>query len=109
MKAVLVVLTNPSSADREDEYNEWYDDIHLGEVCQIPGITSAKRYSLSPTQLDPPSSLGTDGYLALYEIETDDLAQVAKELVARSVDGRFRMTDALRSDPPPTAVLFEAR
>jgi hypothetical protein len=109
MKALLVVLTHPSSAEREDEYNTWYDDVHLGEVCQIPGITGAKRYSLSPVQLDPPSSLGDDGYLALYEIETDDVAQVAKELTARSIDGRFRMSDALRSDPPPTAVLFEAR
>jgi hypothetical protein len=107
MKAVLVVLSEPSSNDREDEYNDWYDEVHLGEVCQIPGITGAKRYVRSSTQLDPSGSLGAERYLALYEIDSNDLATVARELNERAVDGRFTMNDALRFDPPPVTSLYE--
>ncbi|MFI5427140.1 hypothetical protein [Aeromicrobium sp. UC242_57] len=56
MKALLVVLSNPTTAAQEDEYNDWYDNVHLDEVKQIPGITDANRYVVSDTQLDPPSS-----------------------------------------------------
>ena len=108
-KAVLVVLTNPSDGDRDDDYNMWYDETHLSEVTQVPGIVSARRFKLSPVQMDPPSSLGHQQYLAIYEIETDDLDSIPRELTARTTDGRFNMSDALQGDPPPTAVLFEER
>ncbi|MET0820807.1 MAG: hypothetical protein ABWY58_07565 [Aeromicrobium sp.] len=109
MKALLVVLSNPTTSEQEDEYNDWYDNVHLGEVKQIPGVTDARRYVVSTTQLDPPSSLGGNDYLALYEIESEDLAAVAHELTARAVNGTFHMSGAIRADPPPVAVLFESR
>ena len=39
----LVVLTNPV-AGREDEYNDWYSNRHLGDVIAIPGIVAAQRF-----------------------------------------------------------------
>ena len=107
-KAIMVVLTNPSSSDRDEEYNTWYDETHLREVTEVPGILSARRYVVSAVQHDPPSSLGDQRYLAIYEIETDDLASISPELVARSTDGRFEMTDALQTSPEPTVVFYEA-
>jgi hypothetical protein len=42
-KYVLVVPSNPLDG-QEDIYNGWYDDVHLADVCAIPGFTGAKRY-----------------------------------------------------------------
>jgi hypothetical protein len=70
----FVVLSNPV-AGREDEFNEWYDKHHLPEILAIPGMSSAQRFRLS----EPSAQVGADHpyrYLALYEIDTADIAEV---------------------------------
>jgi hypothetical protein len=70
MRHVLIVLSNPV-AGREDEYNDWYDNVHLGEVLQVPGFVAAQRFVAAPAlpgREGPPRQ-----YLAIYELETDDL------------------------------------
>ena len=69
-KHVFVVLTNPID-DREDEYNQWYSGVHLSDVLKVPGIVAAQRFVLSDVQRDAPPL--PYRYLALFEIETNDL------------------------------------
>jgi hypothetical protein len=84
-KAILVVHTRPVSADREDEYNAWYNDQHLDDVVAVPGYGTARRYVLSdarPVDGVEPSEFR---YLAIYELDTDDVeaaAQSMKDAVA---------------------------
>jgi hypothetical protein len=70
----FVVLSNPV-AGREDEFNEWYDKHHLHEILAIPGMSSAQRFRLSESST-PVGAEQPYRYLALYEIETDDLGAV---------------------------------
>ena len=63
----LVVLSNPVDG-REDEYNDWYSDQHLGDVVAVPGFRSAQRFRLR----DPMGYAHAQRYLAIYEIEADD-------------------------------------
>jgi hypothetical protein len=67
----LLAFTNPVSADREDEYNQWYTNTHLPEVTALPGFRSAKRFKATETQLagEPPFR-----FLALYELDDVDVA-----------------------------------
>ena len=64
-----MALTNAVD-DREDEYNDWYNNTHLKDVLNVPGFVSAQRFRLSSAQrmANPPYK-----YLAIYEIETDDI------------------------------------
>jgi hypothetical protein len=89
-------------------YNEWYDSVHSPEVTTVPGIISARRFRLSESQIEPGAAIGDSPYLAIYEIDSDDLDFIAKELPARAADGRFNMSPALQTEPPPLAVLYEA-
>src|SRR3974390_279587 len=75
VKGIMVVETRPSDPRREDEYNKWYDETHLPEVCAIPGIVSARRYRARPagTASDGASS---PTYVAIYDIEADDVDAV---------------------------------
>ena len=34
-KALLLVFSAPSSPDRLDDYNKWYDEVHLAEVVAM--------------------------------------------------------------------------
>lgn len=106
-KAVMVVLTQPSDPAREDEYNEWYDNVHVPEVCAIPGFVGARRYKVTdagPFPVDP----AAPAYLAIYELDSDDLAATCKELAVRAGDGRMQTSDVLATDPLPSVVVYEA-
>jgi hypothetical protein len=88
-RTIMAVLSNPSSADQEDEYNSWYDEVHLKELLEIPGIVGATRYRLSDAAGPAPTE---HRYLALYEVEGDPAAVLA-ELGARA--GSTSMSPAL--------------
>ena len=90
----------PVSPERDGEFNDWYDRTHLPELLAVPGFVSARRYR----------RVGDDGapeYLAVYEIEADDLAAPLRELRRRSAAGETSRSDVLQLDPPPVVGLYE--
>ena len=89
-KGLILVESRPSSPDRVQEYNTWYDEIHLPELVALDGIVSARR--LRPVDGDGP-------YFALYEIEGDNLQAVLDNMIANA--GKLHMSDALQLDPRP--------
>jgi hypothetical protein len=86
----LVTLTGPVEG-REDEYNNWYQNIHLAEVVALPGFKSVQRYRIK----QPLAEHETFPYLAIYDIETDDFDAVLGEMQKRASDGSLSMSDAL--------------
>jgi hypothetical protein len=68
LRCVLDAL-RPLSRGRE--YNAWYDEKHLPQVCASPGFLSAQRFKVRPSQLsgsdEPPV------YPAIYQLDADDL------------------------------------
>jgi hypothetical protein len=91
-KHVLVVFTNAVEG-REEEFDRWYDDVHIADLLKIPGIVSAQRFRLSDTQRTRPPYPWK--YLALYEIETDDLNKITAALKERAGTPLMPLTDAL--------------
>ena len=106
-KAILVVQSQAVTPEREDEYHDWYDNRHLGEVRAIPGIVDARRYSLAQMVVGPDGDI--PAHLAIYEIDTDDPSAIIDELASRAGDGRIFMSDVLEMDPPPTTLLYIER
>ena len=104
-RAIMFVQTSPADPTREAEYNQWYSDIHCPEVCDIPGIVSARRFKLSEANRGLPADM--HGYAAIYEIEADDLVEVSNEIGRRAGDGRMTMNDALGRDPAPVVIMYE--
>jgi hypothetical protein len=43
-KGILLALSNPSAADREAEYNTWYNDIHANEATSLRDVEGVTRY-----------------------------------------------------------------
>lgn len=92
----LVVLTNPVSG-KEDEYNTWYDNRHLADLLAVDGFIAAQRFRLA--EGDQPQDV-THRYLALYEIETDDLAKTQAALSATANTDAMVISDALNLTDP---------
>ena len=104
-KAVLVVQSQASSPDREDEYHKWYAGTHIPQLCEIPGINSARRFTLAGGGFGPADPSGPSS-LAIYEIEADDVDGVMQEIMTRTGDGRIEMSDAIQLDPVPITLLY---
>ena len=94
-KHVFVVLTNAVEG-KDDTFNEWYSDVHLADVLKVPGIVAAQRFKLSDVQRD--QSPLPYRYLALYEIETDDLSHILAVLRERAGTSAMVISDALGSE-----------
>jgi hypothetical protein len=98
-RGAIYVASRPASPDREAEYNTWYDEVHLQEVCALPGFVSARRFS--PVRDDGP-------YLALYEIEGEDLVAIISGMFRVARQGGFAMSDAMQFEPPPEIRLLRS-
>jgi hypothetical protein len=91
---LYLVFSNPVEG-REDEYNEWYDEVHLADVQRIPGVVAASRYEYVPTQFPDMTAPPTEQlYLAVYELDGDP-DEVLTELRARAGGPEMRMSKAL--------------
>jgi hypothetical protein len=92
-KYTFVVLTNPTPG-KEAEYNRWYNEQHIPDVLQAHGFVAAQRFRLADTQMggatDQPYK-----YLALYEIETDNLKAALDDLASRRDTPEMVMSDAI--------------
>ena len=88
---LLTVESNAVDPSREKELNEWYDSIHVPDILETPGFVRAVRYeNTNPSD-------GQGKFVAMYEIETDDLAgtmaQFTELVNSRAAQGR--MSDAV--------------
>lgn len=77
----FVVLSNPT-AGMETEFNRWYNEQHLQEVLAVPGFVGAQRFQIHEDSLVE-GSAPSHKYLAIYEIETDDIESVLNDLRSR--------------------------
>ena len=109
-----VVLTN-AEAGREEEFDRWYNEVHVRDLLRIPGVVGVTRGRLAGTQTSPgPSGIAVVAteqadlkyrYLAMYTIETDDLETVLQTVADRAGTDEMRMSDALSADI--TTMCFE--
>jgi hypothetical protein len=104
----MVVESNPISPEREAEYNDFYDNVHLGEVCAVPGIISARRYKIHDGA-GPLAEPSRRQYLAIYQLEADDLGEVVAELRKRSAGGEIRRNEAIERSPAPVTTVYQIR
>jgi len=91
-KFTYVVFTNPVQG-REDEYNNWYTNVHVPDVLCVPGILSAQRFRRTEQQ----RGAGPQpwDYLALYECDAPEPRLVTEGIQARIGTPEMMMSEAL--------------
>ena len=93
-KAIYFVFSNPVEG-REDEFNEWYDQVHVPDLLSIPGVVSAQRFNLLDAESVREGGWTPEHrYLTIYEIDGDPdeiMTRVREAFEA----GKMEMSDAL--------------
>lgn len=101
---IQVVFSNPVEG-KDAEFNEWYDNVHIPELLRVPGMLSAKRYTLQEAAVySVPGGVRPEHrYMTIYEMEgdVDDLMDRIRRSVA---GGEVVMSDSL--DLPSSRLSF---
>ncbi len=104
MSSYILVVPSSAKPGEDGAYNAWYDEVHLRDVCAIPGVTGGRRYTPDSASPNPAEA----DYLAIYEIETDDPGAVIAELGRRAQSGEMTISPAL-DVATARMTLFKAR
>ena len=88
---VFIVGTVCTEPSREQEFNEWYNKVHIPELCRSPGIKGAQRYQI----LDPEE--GYPQYIAIYEVDGEEGMKSFNEHIRKQQRGEV---PALTKGPP---------
>lgn len=96
MAKFLMVVTSGAKDGRDEEYNNWYDNQHIHDICSIPGVVGGKRYDAVPVTPNPQPA----PYLAIYEIEVDadNPGPMLEAMMAKAEAGEMALSDALDSE-----------
>lgn len=92
-RPIWLAQTNSVSPERDDEYNQWYNEVHGRDLLSLPSMRSMIRYR-STRQITPAGDKPFHQYLAIYDLDDPEAAYQA--LVERR--STFTMTDAI-ADP----------
>ena len=93
MKHYLHVSSWPSHPMRVEEFNTWYDEVHVPEVVALDGFVGATR--LTPVDNDG------GPWITIYEIEGDP-HEAVERVKAASAAGQLNMSDVLSLGPIPS-------
>ncbi|WP_174274157.1 DUF4286 family protein [Sphingomonas bacterium] len=104
MASYILVVPSNAKPGQDEEYNRWYDDTHLGDLLAIPGVTKGRRFNADPASPSPPEA----NYLAIYEIEAEDGAEVLAELGRRAQAGEMEISPTLDT-ASARMMLYKAR
>jgi hypothetical protein len=87
-RARILVYTKPVSADQIENFENWYDTVHIPEILEkIDEIKFAERF-VTPSGQDYAS-------LAVYIVEAGDPAKVLSTVLDYAERGEFRMHPSL--------------
>jgi hypothetical protein len=101
-KGVFVVFTNSTDAADDAEFNRWYDEVHIPQISGLPGFLAARRFKASDFQALP-DVVPDHGYLTIYELEAESLAEPMEALAKLRESGEMIMSHTMRQADPETA------
>lgn len=88
------VILSRSAPGLEDEYERWYREQHLVDVCQVDGVVSGELFRMDLQKvynLDAPQWT----LMTIYELEGDDPQPILDAILALAGTDAMPMCDAL--------------
>jgi hypothetical protein len=108
VKHGILVIQTDARVGREHDFGRVYDGTHLPEVLDTPGFVAGRRFRAVTADGLPVRPEGEWWpNLAVYDIDSDDLAASYRALLARAAAGELSPTDIFSDVHPYRAQLFE--
>jgi hypothetical protein len=94
----LLIVTAEVDPHVEDEWNRWYDSVHLPDALRCPGVRSGRRYvstgPIAETVDGKRELLGKRLYTTIYEL---DSPQAVSTPEFQAMRGWYRFAPHVRS------------
>ena len=87
---VYLVMSDPLPG-REVDFNDSYQNTHMGDLVQLQGWTGAQRFRLVQVMPRTTKPLYRRGYLIIWDQEGDDLGKIQSESRAAIAGGKSRL------------------
>ena len=88
---VYLVMSDPLPG-REFDFNDRYQNMHMGDLVQLPGWTGAQRFRLVPNVMPRSTQpLYRRGNLIIWDQEGNDLGKLQSESRAAIAGGKSRL------------------
>ena len=91
-KYKMVVFTNAVEG-KDKDFNDWYQNTHLKQIVSIKSFVQAQRFrfhtNIVPGGPDPAR------YMAIYDIETDDINASLGAMNEFAASGRMPLPDSM--------------
>lgn len=105
-RQIMLVFGSPTSPESEEEVNGWWGS-HLEQMTLSPGLVASSFYRPSEVQL-PRLTRTLPANMAVYEFDSDDLAQDIETLEASHLEGaKTGVFVPGKAIPPPPEGSFE--
>lgn len=104
-RGLFLAWSSPVDDESDAAFNSWYENTHIPQVrTAIGSVTAVHRYRTAdlPGGMQP-----AHRYLAVYEMDSDDIPAAAAALAAASGAGRLEMTPAMDLTAPPAIHWYE--
>jgi hypothetical protein len=102
-----LVMSDPLPG-REWDFNDGYQNMHMGDLVQLPGWTGAQRFRLVPVMPREMKPLYRRGNLIIWDQEGDDLAKLQGESRAAIAGGKSRLIPGFDYAPDgPVSVTYQ--
>jgi hypothetical protein len=99
-KYLLFAFSDCKDPAREKEFNDWYDNMHMPDMLEVPGFIKATRWMSADNKKNE-----IHKYLAMYELETDNLDEFNAKMRERGMwtfnAGRFSELPVFSPDNVP--------
>jgi hypothetical protein len=93
-----LVMSDPLPG-REFDFNDGYQNMHMGDLVQLPGWTGAQRFRLVPVMPRTTQPLYRRGNLIIWDQEGDDLGKIQAESRAAIAGGKSRLIPGFDYSP----------
>ncbi|MBV1918874.1 MAG: hypothetical protein KUG65_12555 [Sphingomonadaceae bacterium] len=93
-KFKMLVFSDAAKGGDEANYNKWYNEQHIPDVCRVDGFTGAQRFKIDEEASDQKIS----SYLAIYELEAASPEAAIANLRLKVGTDEMIMTDDIDID-----------
>jgi len=91
-KYKMVVFTNAVEG-RDKDFNDWYQNTHLKQIVSIKSFKVAQRFRFHTNIV--PGAADPSRYMAIYDIETDDIGVALGAMGELAASGRMPLPDSM--------------
>jgi hypothetical protein len=104
---VYLVMSDPLPG-KEWDFNDGYQNVHMGDLVQLPGWIGAQRFRLVPVSPRETKPLYRRGNLIIWDQEGDDLAMLQSESRNAIAGGKSRLIPGFDYSPDgPVSVTYQ--